>query len=287
MNLTLHYEDLVSLDQFGFLAVTGRDAVKFLQGYTTCDLEKLKENQVMRGAICNIKGRMVSNFLVIRITDGLLLRLDRALVTVTETFLKKYIVFSKAELADLSDTTFCYGAPGDSLTADQSDVPQEIYGLTHTADGHLLKVDTDRFEYWTTIRPEAGGSKVVWQTQELNSGVVWVNSKTSEEYIPQMFDLHNQLGISFDKGCYLGQEIVARMQYRGELKNRLHLCELPADAPVDSDVGSRILSGDGKKLGEIVARSENLCALVLKAGEPTYTLEDGTGIKVQEVSPAP
>ena len=68
------------LDQFGFLAIRGKDATKFLQGYTTCDLEQLSNSQALLGAICNLQGRMVANFRVSQLTDGLLLRLNRNLV---------------------------------------------------------------------------------------------------------------------------------------------------------------------------------------------------------------
>ncbi len=102
-------ENLLCLSQFGFLSVTGKDALKFLQGYTTCDLENLGPGQVHLGAICNIQGRMVSNFYVITIDGGFLLRMDRSLVSTSREFLKKYIVFSKAETRDLSDSYRCYG----------------------------------------------------------------------------------------------------------------------------------------------------------------------------------
>jgi hypothetical protein len=286
----MNYEALTPLDQFGFLAVTGRDAVKFMQGYTTCDLEQLDAGHAQRGAICNIKGRMVSNFLVISTAEGLLLRMDKEMVESTEAFLGKYIVFSKAELANLTDDMACLGAFGDALAETGDTLPQDMYSITDSDDGKLLKVDDNRFELWTA-RPWQGGSEpaaealAAWQLAELRSGIVWVNVDTSEEYIPQMFDLHNQAGISFDKGCYLGQEIVARMQYRGELKNRLHLAEAPDDVPAEHlQIGAKILNSEGKKLGNIVARSGNLCGLVLKIDESDYRLGDGTQIAPSEVS---
>ena len=111
-----------------------------------------------------------------------------------------------------------------------------------------------------------------------------MDADTSEEYIPQMFNLHNIQGISFDKGCYLGQEIVARMQYRGELKKRLHLVQVSLDDEASVKIGARILSAEEKNLGNVVGRAGDHLALVIKAGEAHYQLEDGTQISPTEVA---
>jgi len=282
----MNNEAITQLDHFGFLSITGRDAQKFLQGYVTCDLEKL-EQEAMRGAICNIKGRMVSNFLVCRIEDGLLLRLSRDLLDPTLEFLKKYIVFSKAEMQNKSDQYNCYGIWGNKLAEQSGDLPTDLMAITHTPAGVAIKIADERFELWATDQHEAEADTKEWQRAEIDSGVIWVDSATSEEYIPQMLNLHNIEAISFDKGCYLGQEIVARMQYRGELKKRLHVAQLGVDSDARQDdealaIGAKILNGDGKNVGNIVARSSGSIALVLKAGEPTYTLQNGTPLAAAE-----
>lgn len=276
---------IVSLDHFGFLAVSGKDAEKFMQGYTTCDLTQLPEGQVMRGAICNIKGRMLCNFLASRTEDGLLFRMHKDLVDPAIAFLSKYIVFSKAALEDKSEQLLCYGINSDALAEQEADLPQEFMQTTVTSTGQWLKIDDNRFELWTKdpLEPEASLSN--WQAAELKAGVIWVDAQTTEEYIPQMFNLHNIDGISFDKGCYLGQEIVARMQYRGELKKRLHLAALEVSENVA--VGSKVLSSDGKNLGNVVAQSGALVSVVIKAGEPSYQLESGTVIDAIEVGDEP
>ncbi len=280
----MNYEAMVTLDQFGFLAIEGRDAVKFLQGYTTCDLDKLGDNQMTRGAICNIQGRMVSNFLACRTAQGLLLRLHRELVKPTEAFLSKYIVFSKAALIDMTDSFHCYGVYIDSLTQQGVDVPQQAYEVTEVEAGKLLRLDDERCEYWSTASADTKGEMERWQHQDLSAGIVWVEPATAEEYMPQMFNLQNLSGISFDKGCYLGQEIVARMQYRGELKKRLHLSTTHSASDDELEIGGRVVDANGKSLGNIVARSRDLCAVVVKAGEAEYFLVDGTPITPTEVT---
>lgn len=267
-------ENLTSLDQFGFLAVTGRDAQKFLQGYTTCDLDELPADKVSAGAICNIKGRMVCNFLLCREEDGFLLRIHRDLIDPVIAFLGKYIVFSKASLEDRTDTLHCYG-----LTAEGDKFPQAQGEITVTGNGQLIKVsEAPRFELWSTELQEASGDLQQWQQSELSEGIVWVDESSAEEYIPQMFNLQALDGISFSKGCYLGQEIVARMQYRGELKNRLHIGE--SETPLTC--GTKILNPKGRSAGAIVGSAGLHFAAVLRIGEVSYSLEDGTPVKVTE-----
>ncbi len=280
----MNSQALVTLDQFGFLSITGRDAEKFLQGYTTCDLTRLTQGMVMRGAICNIKGRMVSNFLAIRTNEGFLLRLHRDLVESTSAFLAKYIVFSKAEIKDQSAELHCYGATSEGLADVDVDLPQEPGAIADSDHGQILKVASDRFEIWSQKEVPATAEQTEWQRAELAEGIIWVDSVTSGAFIPQMFNLHNIEGISFEKGCYLGQEIVARMQYRGELKNRLHLAEL--DEVSELKVGAKIQS-EGKKVGEVVAVAGSLAGFVLKAGETAYQLENETVTSPTEVAEAP
>jgi len=199
----------VNLNQFGFLSVTGRDAVKFLQGYTTCDLEKLDEAHFLMGAICNIQGRMLTSFLIIRIPDGLMLRMNASLVEPTLDFLSKYIVFSKAELKNCSETFRSYGIFSGGL---------ETGSLRSTESGTewYVQVDSDRQEYWCSIDtpPPAVTEKELdqWLLEDIRQGIAWVSPLTSEKFIPQMFNYHELDAIDFTKGCYLGQEIVARMQ---------------------------------------------------------------------------
>ena len=95
--------DLYQLTDKGFLRIAGPEAVKFLQGYTTCDLTLLEQNATRMGAICNLQGRMVTSFRVLKTGNDLILRMQRPLVKSTLDFLQKYIVFSKADLHDISE----------------------------------------------------------------------------------------------------------------------------------------------------------------------------------------
>jgi tRNA-modifying protein YgfZ len=252
------------LDQFGFLGIRGKDAVTFLQGYTTCDLNHLSSDTSLLGAICNLQGRMVSSFRIVPLIDGVLLRLDRGLIESTTNFLAKYIVFSKAELVDMSDSYVCYGAIGDM----QSPGPATIGEYILQAENIAIKVSESgpRYEIWSQgdVAGDITAEKVqrnTWQQAEIEDGYAWVNTQTTEEFIPQMFNYHNIGGIDFEKGCYLGQEIIARLEYRGKLKRKLHrgLSTNPA-AP-----GDAVVNQEGKEIGLVASTAQHGDAYALLA----------------------
>ena len=133
--------------------------------------------------------------------------MDRALVNNTMEFLNKYIVFSKAELHDISEEYICYGT---------------LKPSNDTIENGFRVNLSNRSEIWTTSRLVANPDIGPWQDAEVLAGVAWVTESNQGEHLPQMFNYHNLEGLDFEKGCYLGQEIVARAHYRGQMKRRLH-----------------------------------------------------------------
>lgn len=212
---------MFKLDHFGFLRVSGIDAIKFLQGYTTCDLDALENDTVQMGAICNLKGRMLASFIAVRDDSDLTLRMHRKLIPKTIEFLTKYIVFSKATLSDISEELYCFGRIEASAGNSATRINSEGNGSDENS-GYEIGLD-NRIESWLTSRTDAsldGG--LAWNEAEISAGVAWVDDITTEKYLPQMFNYQALGAIDFEKGCYLGQEIIARLHYRGELKKRLY-----------------------------------------------------------------
>jgi len=268
------------LDNFGFLAITGKDANKFLQGYTTCDLEDLTDSVTSMGAVCNLQGRMVTSFRTIRRQDGYLLRMDRELVGATREFLRKYIVFSKAEMTDLSDTISCYGVCGPI-----ADAPDRRHRLHSTGNVHTLRVSAgERYEVWTDgPLPDLPATEALplqsWWQSEIEDGIAWVTAATAGEFLPQMFDYHRLGGVDFDKGCYLGQEIVARMQYRGALKRQLHR----GTASRAVAIGDALLGEGERSAGTIVAAADAAFLAVVQSKDnitPPCHLPDGATVEL-------
>ena len=249
------------LNHFGFLRISGPDSITFMQGYATCDLAAIEDGSACMGAVCNLKGRMIASFLAVREGSDLLLRLHRDLVPELITFLGKYIVFSKAEMSDISDTFACYGI------VEASD--KAVFTVEKPTDSEYLIHLGNRQEHWAPADAQAAAdatpdeAALQWATAEIEAGVVWVTPDTREEYIPQMFNYHTLGAIDFDKGCYLGQEIVARMQYRGELKRRLHHLQ----SSTSRQVGDK-LQVDNRNLGELVAVAGQQLLAVIQHAEP-------------------
>lgn len=275
---------LARLDRFGFLAITGKDAQKFLKGYCTCDLEDVTETRSGLGATCNIQGRMVTSFRITRIEDGFLLRMDRGLVASTMEFLKKYIVFSKAKMEDQSGEITCYGLVGlvDGYPAEP--------GATAVMGGHqVIRVGVSpRFEIWARGELAIAGAETVsddeWWVRDIEDGLAWVSTATQNEFIPQMFAYHKNGGIDFDKGCYLGQEIVARMQYRGAISRKLYR----GIGTTTARTGDVLSTADGKAQGMVVAAGGNRFLAVIQAKSepvPDCYLPDGSDVTVEEAFP--
>ncbi len=269
------------LENFGFLAINGKDALKFLQGYTTCDLEDINPARSGLGGICNIQGRMIASFRVVATPGGFLLRISRSLIPGVMEFLQKYIVFSKATMADVSDMLACYGVIG---TMD--DFPETRLSCTILDECHIIRVsDSDRFEIWGNsppALPEADNH--TWLDAEVDDGFAWVTDATAGEYIPQMFDYHRTGGIDFDKGCYLGQEIVARMQYRGSLNRKLHRGSTTGITKT-GDMMCRV-DEPTKTVGQIVASAGQRFLAVIQTKDstiPECQLEDGTAVSLQQI----
>ena len=204
----------LTLDHFGFLELSGKDAKKFLQGYTTCNLENLTPEKAQMGAICDIQGRVITSFLLVNIEEKLLLRMSKDLLEKTFSFLSKYIVFSKAEIRDISDELFCYG--NDSAQSNEMSVEA-------TDNGFEIDLG-NRKELWLKKKESKKEMHLKdWTDLEIELLHSWINAKNSQLFLPQSLNYHEINALDFEKGCYLGQEIIARMHFRGRLKKKLHL----------------------------------------------------------------
>lgn len=225
----------------GILAVRGSDAGKFLQGQLTCNLNYLSQEQSSLGARCMVKGRMQSSFRIVPEGNGLLLAMARGLIDAQLADLKKYAVFSKATLTDESASWVRFGLEHaeQALLALGLDVPAAD-GATVREHGLIaIRVSPGRVELWVpaeqarNVQQELAGtlsegSLNDWLLGQIRAGIGQVFEQTRELFIPQMINLQAVGGVSFKKGCYTGQEIVARMQYLGKLKRRLYRLNLEA-----------------------------------------------------------
>ncbi|PZP26625.1 YgfZ/GcvT domain-containing protein [Pseudomonas kuykendallii] len=253
----------------GVIAVRGPDASTFLQGQLTCNLNYLNESHSL-GARCTPKGRMLSSFRILPQGDGYLLAMAAELVQPQLEDLKKYAVFSKSKLFDESDAWSRFGLfEGDSALGKLGFALAPDPGALQQKDGLLaLRLENGRAELWApadqastllgklvALLPTADVD--AWKLTQIRAGVGQVFGETRETFIPQMINLQAVGGVSFKKGCYTGQEIVARMQYLGKLKRRLQRLAGDADLPAP---GTELFSPvHSTSVGEVVlaAHSED------------------------------
>ncbi|MBO3276484.1 CAF17-like 4Fe-4S cluster assembly/insertion protein YgfZ [Pseudomonas schmalbachii] len=259
-----------TLNHEGLLAVRGVDAGKFLQGQLTCNLNYLNDTTASLGGRCNVKGRLLSSFRIVSQGDGYLLAMAAELLEAQLADLKKYAVFSKATLGDESAAWVRFGlSQGDDLLGSLDlTLPPAAESVARAGDLLAIRLGDGRAELWAPAGQAAGlserlaaalpeGSLNDWLLAQIRAGVGQVFGSTREQFIPQMINLQAVGGVSFKKGCYTGQEIVARMQYLGRLKRRLYRLaldggELPAP-------GDELFSPvHGSSVGEVVlaARAE-------------------------------
>ncbi|VVN22069.1 tRNA-modifying protein YgfZ [Pseudomonas fluorescens] len=265
-----------TLSHEGVLAVRGADAGKFLQGQLTCNLNYLSDTQASLGARCTQKGRMQSSFRILLQGDGVLMAMATELLEPQLADLKKYAVFSKSKLTDESAAWVRFGV-------DQGDAALKSLGLELPADTDsvarhdgliAIRVSPHRAELWVAadqadvIKGQlsallAEGDLNQWLLGQIRAGIGQVMPPTRELFIPQMLNLQAVGGVSFKKGCYTGQEIVARMQYLGKLKRRLY--RLSLDASELPEPGTPLFSPThGSSIGEVViaARGEQRIELL-------------------------
>lgn len=223
-----------ALNHEGVLAVRGSDASKFLQGQLTCNLNYLNPHTSSLGARCTPKGRMQSSFRIVLEGEGCLLAMARELVELQLADLKKYAVFSKATLSDASSDWVRFGiqeGTANALAQLGISLPEEPNAVARQGDALFIRVSPGRAEAWV---PAGQGDALraslatvlaqspleAWLLGQVRAGIGQVFGPTHEMFIPQMLNLQAVGGVSFKKGCYTGQEIVARMQYLGKLKRR-------------------------------------------------------------------
>ncbi|PNA07200.1 MULTISPECIES: folate-binding protein YgfZ [unclassified Pseudomonas] len=259
-----------TLSHEGVLAVRGADAGKFLQGQLTCNINYLSDTQASLGARCTQKGRMQSSFRIVLEGDGVLLAMAGELLEPQLADLKKYAVFSKSKLTDESASWVRFGL--DHGDAALSSLGLELPANTDSVARHegliAIRVSPNRAELWVPADQADGikgklsaqlseGELNQWLLGQIRAGIGQVMPSTRELFIPQMLNLQAVGGVSFKKGCYTGQEIVARMQYLGKLKRRLYRVQL--DASELPEPGTPLFApSHGSSIGEVVlaARAE-------------------------------
>lgn len=240
-------EVIADLSHRALIAARGPDAEKFLQGQLTCDVHGVDAAHSQLGAHCTPKGRVMALFRLFRRQETLYLALPESLAQAALDRLRKYRLMSKLTLEpDTALAQIGYSAAkGDRHLREALDpLPDAIGGVTQAGDITVLRVPGPypRYEFiappaslaalWARLdvhaAPVGAGP---WELLDILAGVPVLHPETVEEFVPQMLNLDVFNGISFKKGCYTGQEIVARTHYLGKLKRRMFRLQCKGEPP--------------------------------------------------------
>ncbi|MDD2701182.1 MAG: folate-binding protein YgfZ [Sideroxydans sp.] len=242
---------LCDLSHFGLLQVTGEDAQGFLQNLLSNDIRDVDNGRSQLSSFNNAKGRMLASMLIWKQDDAYILQMPRGLCEAMRKKLSMYVLRSKVKITDISDEQVCIGLSGDkalsALQALYADMPGDSMSVTQTNDAALIRRDARRMqivapaaragEIWNSLAATAtpAGSPC-WDWLDIRAGIPFILPQTQEAFVPQMVNFELIGGINFKKGCYPGQEVVARMHYLGKAKRRMYLARVMTDsAPLPGD----------------------------------------------------
>ncbi len=205
------------LTDFELLDITGKDAAQFLQGQFTCDVKKMQDNEFYLGAVCNPKGQMFANFVIITLDEGFRLRLPKGQGTQIIESLKKYNVFFKAKMLVRTDLQIYANIP---QTLKQFQLEPKV--LQRDKNQHKLCWSDGRTEVWQEKSTHKNSNiSQQWQFADMQAGIYWLSVEDKEQWLPQVIHWQTLQGVSFKKGCYTGQEVIARLQHLGKSKKQL------------------------------------------------------------------
>jgi tRNA-modifying protein YgfZ len=258
------------LAHLGILRFTGADALSFLQGQVSNDTQLLTESAPVFAAYSTAQGRVLALIYLLPHSSGVVAILPREILSATMERMRKFILRAKVRIEDAADGLVVAGQVGATPEASSRYVEQDGIGMAPV--GH------DAQRRWIVGPPQkiaaatdAAAAKLIedaWRLADIRAGLPQVYAATSEAFVAQMLNLDLLDGISFTKGCYTGQEIIARTQHLGRIKRRLHRLALP---PGTWTIGQSLRLDDGRqgRLTEVIesgGRTEAL-AVLREAGD--------------------
>lgn len=296
------------LTHLGLIQVSGDDAASFLHAQLSNDVEHLPQNQARLAAYCTAKGRMLASLLMWRRGDQIYLQLPREILPAIQKRLQMYVLRSKVKLLDVSDELVAIGLAGaNTTTLGQAEPPANIWDTVAVGDGVLIRMpDTKGVQRYQWVATAAAAREALpalsasapllapsnWRLADIEAGLPSITKATQEQFVPQMVNFELLGGVNFKKGCYPGQEIVARSQYLGKLKRRMYLVEVAGDAAAGNEVfaesdpsqpGGMLVNVEASASGKSLALAELKSSLLDEAGSLHAGAADGPLLTLQKL----
>jgi folate-binding protein YgfZ len=249
------------LAHLGLVRFSGAEAQTFLHNQLTCDVGALAPSTSTYGSYCTPKGRILATFLLWRSGEDFFMQLPSSLREPIQKQLSKFILRAKVKATDATPEWTLLGVAGKDAAAlvqrTVGESPKAVHQVAHASGAMMIELPGDRYEI-VAARDKAqallaslasGAEKAgadYWDWLDIRAGIPMIVPATQEAFVPQMVNLDLIDGVSLSKGCYPGQEIVARMHYRGTLKQRMYLASVggtqlpePGDRLYSPDFGEQ------------------------------------------------
>lgn len=252
---------LVKLDNLKTLELDGDKAFEYLQGQLTCDVRTINDNTMLKCAMCNPKGRILALLDVIYWHKPYLI-LPEDLVDKISLNLNKKAIFSKVKVTTNNNIHvfgFYLQNKNDKIPFNAI-LPDTQYSATYTNEYYCYMLSPNLYIFLTTntgascLKTEFSSDQQTtihtWHTLCLQQGIITINKDSSELFLPHRLNLHKTSCISFNKGCYVGQEIIARTQYRAKLKHTVKIIKIATDEELF--YGKKIYTDTQEEIGEII-----------------------------------
>ncbi len=282
------------LTDLGLIGASGEEAAHFLHNQLTNDVEHLGETEARLAGYCSPKGRLLATLLMWKSPEAIVLQVSRDVQAMVQKRLQMFVLRAKVKLADLSDSHVALGLSGPeagaALSAWFPALPAAPWQKIDGPAGTLIRVadafGAPRYQWicdtasaianWAALtRSLAAVGPAIWRRGEIHAGLPRITKATQEQFVPQMLNFEVVGGVNFKKGCYPGQEVVARSQYLGKLKRRM----MPASVAAEAAAGMEVFSAADPEqpCGMIVNTERNVeggsdCLVELKLS----ALEEGT-----------
>ena len=261
-----HRPGIIQIQNMQLIHVSGPDSMTFLQGQLTCDLTQLQPGQSQLGAYCDRKGRMIANFHVSRLQDDYFICLPSSMAEMTLSTLNRYKLFAKTQLT-LTPAYRLFGVSG----YPELHLPTTAHRIAFASpcQHQLIAIDQDNADaYWQELlasHPILTTNQ--WERHLIACGFAYIQPNTSQKFLPQMLNWDELGGVCYSKGCYIGQEIVARAHYRGQVKKRAEILLLPQD--LQPELGAPLPAPNKGTVVAFTQADEHYLALAVTRKPPT------------------
>ena len=272
------------LDHFSIISISGADSTEFIQGQMTQDISAIGDDEARMTAILNPQGRVMSTALIMHWDDSIILVLSKDTVDDLIVWLSRFILRSKVTVSRLEAHIYGLNQNLANIESDSLDLEKEIFCL------RSIETDAERTLLITKSLHDFSKSSITtmssrnWQLADIQAGIPTIYKENIAKFIPQMINLDLINGISFNKGCYTGQEIVARVQHRGKIKRRMfHISTQQSNTEIRP--GTPVLLGDSE-VGTIIQSVQyknqiHSLAVIKNDASKKKLLVNGSAIKIQ------